>query len=76
MNQIRFTSLNMRPATGFGQSFTSGLEAEASSLNSAVSHGVDEFVFDPASGTFASLQQPASLSSLLNDNNRSCSFVI
>lgn len=75
MNQIRFTSLNMRPVAGFGQSFANGLEPE-SSLNAASSHGVDEFVFDPASGTFASLQQPASLSSLLNDNNRSCSFVI
>ena len=76
MNQIRFTNLNMRPTAGTGFSFTSGLETEASPLNPTANQGVDEFVFDPASGTFASLQEPASLSSLLNDNNRSCSFVI
>lgn len=36
---------------------------------------VDEFVFDPSSGTFASFQEPPSLSSLLNKSNEACSFI-
>ncbi len=75
MDQIRFTSLHNKP-TALGQSFVSGMATEPSPTNPTANQGVDEFVFDPSNGTFASFQEPVSLSSLLNDNNRSYSFIV
>lgn len=77
MNNIRFSSLTIRNA-GHGQSFTAGLqqETESSPLSPTANQGANEFVFDPASGTFASLQEPQSFSSLLNSGDQACSFVI
>ena len=76
MNHIRFSSLTIRNA-GQGQSFTAGLqEAESAPLSPTQNQGVDEFVFDPAIRTFASLHEPKSFSSLLNNSDQACSFVI
>lgn len=75
MNQIRFSNLH-NTSSVYCQTFTAGLETEAVPTNPNANQGVDEFVFNPSSGTFASIQYSPSLTSLLNDNNRSCSFVI
>jgi hypothetical protein len=75
MDQIRFTSLHNKPSAAFGQSFVAGMNSDDSPTNPTANQGVDEFVFDPSNGTFASFQQPVSMTSLLN-NDRSYSFVI
>lgn len=70
MNNIRWTSL---PSSN---SFSQNSCAGAIMVNGMTSscHGVDEFVLDPSLGTFASLQEPPSLISMLN-SGRACSFI-
>ena len=83
MNQmtrsIRFTNLHNTSANNtsasFGQSFVAGLDTEISPTNPNANQGADEFVIDFHNGTMASLQEAPSLASIMNDNDRSCSFI-
>lgn len=79
MNQmtrsIRFTNLHNTSAS-FGQSFIAGLDTEISPTNPNANQGADEFVIDFHNGTLASLQESPSLASVMNDNDRSCSFIL
>lgn len=73
MNQIRWSSLNTsiqptNPNLCGGETVFSG--------TATACQAVKEFVLDPARNTFASLQEPPSLSSLLKQSNLiACSHV-
>jgi hypothetical protein len=78
MDQIRFTSLHHYKAASHGESFVAGMKADTSPTDPTVNSGIDEFVFDPSRGTFASLQDPPSFSALMKagQDQRACSFVV
>lgn len=74
MTHIRFSNLH-NTSSAYGQSFIAGLETEATPTNPNANQGADEFVFDSLNGTLATFQDVPSLSAVMNDNNRSCSFI-
>jgi hypothetical protein len=71
---IRWSSLPTATTIG-GNNFRLGAMMESGTATAC--HSVGEFVLDPTSGTFASLQEPPAFASLLNGNNSgACSFVL
>lgn len=78
MNQIshiRFTNLHNTSAS-FGQTFVGGLDTAVTPTNPNANQGADEFVINFSNGTLATLQDAPSLASVMNDSNRSCSFIL
>ena len=77
MNEIRFPHINLR-TSGTDNSYIQLLEADLCFHNTTQNNGANQFVFDPACGTFASLQEPSTISTLLNNSNtaEACSFVL
>ncbi len=77
--QLRYTTLTSLGNTGNGNwasffSQTSGMEQNYTGGGQI---GIDEVVFSPA-GVLATIQDPPSLSQMLNDNSSgaACSFVL
>jgi hypothetical protein len=68
MSEIRFPHMNLR-TSGTDKSYIQLLEADLCVHNTTQNNGANEFVFDPACGTFASLQEPSSVGSFLNNGN-------
>jgi len=78
MDQIRFSKLPSYMTTSHASdSLLAGMETDASPTNPTANQGVDEFVYNPSRGTFASLQDSPSLSVLMSGTkgDHACSFV-
>tara|TARA_B100000678_G_C18082039_1_gene451131 strand:- start:211 stop:438 length:228 start_codon:yes stop_codon:yes gene_type:complete len=75
MDRIRFSNLY---STGQRSQnfFSGGNEVEASPTDPTTHQGGSEFVFDANSGTFASLQEPPSFFDVLNDGQKSYSYIL
>jgi hypothetical protein len=73
MSEIRFPHMNLR-TSGTDSSYIQLLEADLCFHNTTQNNGANEFVFDPACGTFASLQEPSSVASLLSDSRTAQSY--
>ena len=75
LNQIRFSNLH-NSSPSFGQTFTAGLDTEVTPTNPNANQGADEFVVNFTNGTLATLQDAPSFAAVMNDSNRSCSFIL
>ena len=75
MNQIRFSNLH-NTSSNFGQTFVAGLDTDVTPTNPNANQGADEFVIDFNRGTLATLQDAPSFAAVMNDNSRSCSFIL
>lgn len=71
MNQIRFSSLHNTNSYALA-----GFDREVTPTNPNANQGsAGEFVFNSLNDTFASLEEPRSLSSLMADRDMASSFI-
>lgn len=73
MQNVRWSALSGHTTLN---NFSGNSNSNGSPVDPASNQGVDEFVFDSVNGTFATFQEPVAMSSILNGNTGSCSFII